>query len=184
MFNISNKQFLSKALYTPARVCILLFLQDIITIYPRAWAESTGRNYHLPCRSPNSNIYRSDQNFASALNFSSQIVTRREINQTDTITIYTNFHAKKPQNMPFGVTHTFFSLIFVQFYPFASVGKILWRNHSNETSSAVLSHGTIIQYVVLTFESVDKILWCYHSSQTSLAVLSHATVYLVCRSNF
>ena len=33
--------------------------------------------------------------------------------------------------------------------------------HSNETSSAVLSHGTIYlvqPYVVLTFESVDEIL--------------------------
>ena len=59
--------------------------------------------------------------------------------------------------------------------------------HSNETSSAVLSHGTIYlvqPYVVLTFESVDEILWCYHSNETSSVVLSHGTIYLVCSSNF
>ena len=35
-------------------------------------------------------------------------------------------------------------------------------DHSNETSSAVLSHGTIYLVCGLTFESVDEILWCYH----------------------
>ena len=40
---------------------------------------------------------------------------------------------------------------------FESVDEILWCYHSNETSSAVLSHGTIcFVYVVLTFESVDE----------------------------
>ena len=57
--------------------------------------------------------------------------------------------------------------------------------HSNKTSSAVLSHGTIyLVSVVLTFESVDEILWCYHSNETSSALLSHGTIYLVCSSNF
>ena len=56
--------------------------------------------------------------------------------------------------------------------------------HLNETSSAVLSHGTIFQFVVLTFESVDEILWCYHSNETSSAVLTHGTIWLVCSSNF
>ena len=51
-----------------------------------------------------------------------------------------------------------------------SVDEILWRYHSNETSSAVLSHGA--------FESVDEILWCYNSNETSSAVLSHGTVCL------
>ena len=45
-------------------------------------------------------------------------------------------------------------------------------NHSNETSSAVLSHGTIYLVCSLTFESVDEILRCYHSNETSTAVLS------------
>ena len=35
-------------------------------------------------------------------------------------------------------------------------------DHSNETSSAVLSPGTIYLVCNLTFESVDEILWCYH----------------------
>ena len=48
--------------------------------------------------------------------------------------------------------------------------EILRCDHSNETSSAVLSHGA--------FESVDEILWCYHLNETSSAVLSHGTVCL------
>ena len=51
--------------------------------------------------------------------------------------------------------------------------------HSNETSSAVLSHGTICLVCSSNFESVDEILWCYHSNETSSAVLSHGTIYLV-----
>ena len=39
---------------------------------------------------------------------------------------------------------------------FESMDEILWCYHSNETSSEVLSHGTV--YVVLTFDSVDEIL--------------------------
>ena len=59
---------------------------------------------------------------------------------------------------------------------FESVDEILWCYHSNETSSAVLSHGTIcFVYVVLTFESVDEIPWSDHSNETSYAVLSHGT---------
>ena len=68
---------------------------------------------------------------------------------------------------------------------FESFDEILWCDHSNETSSAVLSHIVLfISYVVLTFESVDEILWCYHSNETSSAVLSHGAIYLVCCSNF
>ena len=44
--------------------------------------------------------------------------------------------------------------------------RVLWLDHSNETSSDV----------VLAFESVDEILWRYHSNETSLAVLSHGTI--------
>ena len=40
--------------------------------------------------------------------------------------------------------------------------NIIRCDHSNETSSAVLSHGTIYLVCSLTFESVDEILWCYH----------------------
>ena len=36
--------------------------------------------------------------------------------------------------------------------------------------SAVLSHGTIYQYVALTFESVDEILSCCYPNKTSLAL--------------
>ena len=53
---------------------------------------------------------------------------------------------------------------------FGSVDEILWCDHSNETSSAVLSHGTIYFY---------KILWCYHSNETSSVVLSHGAIYLM-----
>ena len=69
---------------------------------------------------------------------------------------------------------------------FKCVDEIQWCYHSNETSSAVLSHGTIylVWILVLTFEAVDEILWCYHSNETSSAVLSHGTIYLVCSSNF
>ena len=63
--------------------------------------------------------------------------------------------------------------------------EILLCDHSNETSSAVFSHGTIcLVHVVLTFESVDEILLCDHSNETSSAVFSHGTIYLVCTSNF
>ena len=41
---------------------------------------------------------------------------------------------------------------------FESVDELLWCYHSNETTSAVFSHGTNIQYVVLTFESVIETL--------------------------
>ena len=68
---------------------------------------------------------------------------------------------------------------------FESVDEIQWCYHSNETSSAVLSHGTI--YLVcsstVTFESADEIPRCYHSNETSSAVLLHGTIYLVCSSN-
>ena len=50
---------------------------------------------------------------------------------------------------------------------FESVDEILCCDHSNETSSAVLSHGTIYLVCKLTSESVDEILWCHHSNETS-----------------
>ena len=40
---------------------------------------------------------------------------------------------------------------------FEFVNETLWYDHSNKTSSAIVSRGTIY-YVVLTVESVDKIL--------------------------
>ena len=42
--------------------------------------------------------------------------------------------------------------------PFESVDEILWCNHSNETSSAVLSHGTIYLVCSSNFGAVDEIL--------------------------
>ena len=65
---------------------------------------------------------------------------------------------------------------------FESVNEILWCYHSYESSSAVLSHGTI--NFIYYFELVDQILWCDHSNETSSAVLSNGTIYLVCSSNF
>ena len=68
---------------------------------------------------------------------------------------------------------------------FESVDEILWCYHLNETSSAVLSHGTIY-LVCSSSESVDEILWCYHSNETSSAVLSQGIIYYVyaCSSKF
>ena len=39
----------------------------------------------------------------------------------------------------------FYMVLFIEYVvlTFESVDEILWRYHSNETSSAVLSHGTI-----------------------------------------
>ena len=62
--------------------------------------------------------------------------------------------------------------------------EIWWCYHLNETSSGVLSHGTIYLVYSLTLESVDEILWCYDSNETSSAVLSHGTIYLVYSFNF
>ena len=51
--------------------------------------------------------------------------------------------------------------------------EILWCYHSNETSSAVLSHGTICLVCSLKFKSDDEILWSGdHSNESSLVVLS------------
>ena len=79
----------------------------------------------------------------------------------------------------------FFLIVLCIVLTFESVDAILWCYHSNETSSEILSHGTI--YLVCSskeIESVDVILWCYLSNETSLAVLSHGTICLVCSSNF
>ena len=51
--------------------------------------------------------------------------------------------------------------------------EILWCYHSNETSSAVLSHGTICLVCSLKFKSHDEILWSGdHSNESSLVVRS------------
>ena len=79
----------------------------------------------------------------------------------------------------------FFHILLCIVLTFESVDAILWCYHSNETSSEILSHGTI--YLVCSskeIESVDAILWCYLSNETSLAVLSYGTICLVCSSNF
>ena len=57
--------------------------------------------------------------------------------------------------------------------------EILWCDHSNETSSAVLSHDAI--YLVCSSNCcvVDEIHRCDHSNETSSAGLSHAAIYLV-----
>ena len=47
--------------------------------------------------------------------------------------------------------------IWYKVIPFESVDEIPWCYHSNETSLAVLSHGTIYWYKVIPFESVDEI---------------------------
>ena len=62
---------------------------------------------------------------------------------------------------------------------FESVDEILLCDHSNETSSAVLSHSTtvFVLYIVQTFEPVDEIVLRDHSNHTSPAVLSHDTIW-------
>ena len=77
----------------------------------------------------------------------------------------------------------FFHILLCIVLTFESVDAILWCYHSNETSSEILSHGTI--YLVCSskeIESVDAILWCYHSNETSSEILSHGTIYSVCSS--
>ena len=63
---------------------------------------------------------------------------------------------------------------------FESVDEILPCYHSNETSSAVLSHVTIcFVYAILSFESLDEILWCYHSNESSLAEHFLSNIYFL-----
>ena len=62
---------------------------------------------------------------------------------------------------------------------FESVDEILWCYHSNETSSAVLSHGTIY-LVCSSFKSAYKNLWSPFKNISS-AVLSHI---IICSSVF
>ena len=59
------------------------------------------------------------------------------------------------------------------FLTFESMDEILWCDHSNETSSEVLSHGTI--YIVC-FSNFRRNLWCDHSNETPLVVLSHVAI--------
>ena len=59
-------------------------------------------------------------------------------------------------------------VLFIQYVvlTFQSVDEILWFDHSNETSSVVLTYGTItVGYVVLTLKSVDGFLWFDHSNR-------------------
>ena len=54
----------------------------------------------------------------------------------------------------------FHMALFIKFLVliFESLDEILWCDHSNETSSAVLSHGTIYLVQVLNFEFADEII--------------------------
>ena len=63
-------------------------------------------------------------------------------------------------------------------------GEILWCCHSNETSSAVLSHSTIYSARSSNFWVCGWNPWCDHLNETSSAVLSHGTIYSVCGSKF
>ena len=63
------------------------------------------------------------------------------------------------------------------------MNDILWGDHSNETSSAVLSHGTIYLVCSSNFFVVDEIQRCDHPNETSSAVLSLSANYLVCDSS-
>ena len=47
-----------------------------------------------------------------------------------------------------------------------SVDEILWCDHSNETSSAVLSHDAIYLVCSSNFCVVDEIHRCDHSNET------------------
>ena len=51
--------------------------------------------------------------------------------------------------------------------------EILWCYHSNETSSAVLSHGTICLVCSLKFKSDDEILWSGDHSNEALWSFVH-----------
>ena len=87
------------------------------------------------------------------------------------------------QTNHFSSTFTWYCFNLVSSSNFESVDEILWCYHSNETSSAVLSHGTIYLVWSSNLEFVEETLWCYHSNETSSAVLSHSTIYLVWSSN-
>ena len=45
--------------------------------------------------------------------------------------------------------------------------EILWCDYLNETSSALLSHGTFYLVLVLNFEFADDIILCDYSNETS-----------------
>ena len=64
---------------------------------------------------------------------------------------------------------------------FGSLDEILWCDHSNETSSVILSHGRTIYFVCSSnfCESVNEIQWRDHSNEITSAVLWHSTIYLV-----
>ena len=70
------------------------------------------------------------------------------------------------------------------FLTFEPVEKTLWYDHSNETSSAVLSHATI--YLVCGSNNWvgGRNLVVRPSNETFSTVLSHDTICLVCSSNF
>ena len=64
----------------------------------------------------------------------------------------------------------------------------IWCNHLNETSPAVLLHGTIwfVRQVVLKLWACRRNpvwLWCYHGNETSPAILLHGTIWFVCHGS-
>ena len=59
---------------------------------------------------------------------------------------------------------------------FASVDEILWCFHSNETSSAVISHGAFFYNEVVTLTSVAEFQWCYHPNETFSAEVLHTAI--------
>ena len=62
--------------------------------------------------------------------------------------------------------------------------ETLWCDHSNETSSAVLSHCTIYLVCSSNFWVCRWNPMVLPFKWNLLAVLSHGTIYLVCSSNF
>ena len=89
---------------------------------------------------------------------------------------------RNPVSRPVRVSYSRVTII--QLHPSYTGMNPPWSHHWNETSSAVLLHGTILFYVVLTFEFVDEILWCNHSNEASSVVLSHTPICFVSSSNF
>ena len=67
---------------------------------------------------------------------------------------------------------------------FESVDEILWRRHSIEFSSVVLSNFAIcFVHIVEPFGTVGGTQWCYHSNETSLTNLFQSTIYFLEFSN-
>ena len=60
--------------------------------------------------------------------------------------------------------------------------EILWCYHSNETSSVVLSHGTVYLVCSSNFCVFEQNGMCDHLNEISSVVLSHGAICLVCCS--